>query len=144
VTDIARNNAYDTDDGTGWTITSPMRLDQFTYELQEAASLADPPSISADGVTVEAAADNAVDLTISPAIADQTVIDTATAHVPNAGWTAPGQQAITPADVRAILAGGGTLTPEQISVALSDLYSRFDSMNTAVVTLQGNQQTSTG
>lgn len=142
MTDVARNAAIDTDDATGWTISSPLRLDQFTAELQDAAGLSEPPVITAEGVTSEAAADNTMDLTISPVIADATVQQTATAHQPNASWAAPGQTPTTPADIRAILSGGGTLDNAQISVALADLYSRFDSINESVVALQSAQQTS--
>lgn len=142
MTDVARNDSLDTDDATGWTITSPLRLDQFTAELQDAAGLSEEPVISAEGVTSEAADNNAVDLTISPVIADATVQHAVAVHEPNASWVAPGQITTSPADVRALLAGGGTLDNAQVSVALADLYSRFDSINESVVGLQSAQQTS--
>lgn len=141
MTTIVRDNARDNEqgeEGLAYTITSAMSLDQFAAELEAAAGLTDPPTIGTEGYPPEATDANPVELWVVDAVSEQTVLDTATAHVPDPAW-APASTQVTAEDVRTMLVSGQTLTNDQIGIALADLYARSDALNNSVVTLQQGQ-----
>lgn len=137
---VVRDAARETEEteGFAYTATSPVRPDQLTAEIAEAAA-SDAVGLSIEGVLTEASVDNPVEFWVNGATDPAEVLRIAQDHTPDNAWKPEAQSGPSLADVRALLNNGGTLDLAQASVALGELFRRVDALDAAVSKLQSSE-----
>ncbi len=125
--DISRNQEQDGDLGIAFWINSPIRLDQFDWELSQGLD-APNAQLSADGdLDLASPADPAVLFVGLRGAAPTKVLSVGKAHTPDPEWFPRAvASAQTPQDVARKAAQGGVLSAAEIQVALQALLSRAD------------------